>query len=233
MTLLKSGDGHPRGPTLLAGADTAATQAGGNRILSRLEHGGAPPATVPAMRWRPGRRHWTAGAVLLATLTIATLAYETAGPPAPPAAKAPVPASVAVAVPAIGPPAPQAVPRAAQAATIVNETAPAAPPAPAVASAGAPRRTAPPERQAAARAPASRPAARAPGDSDVALLTALVAHAHRQEGAAKPLRDVVVRKDDEETSDLLQRCKQLGMIEGMLCRARICSGRWDSDPACH
>jgi hypothetical protein len=32
---------------------------------------------------------------------------------------------------------------------------------------------------------------------------------------------------------LLQRCKQLGMIEGMLCRARICSGRWDSDPACH
>ncbi|MEG2033562.1 MAG: hypothetical protein RR376_23150, partial [Janthinobacterium sp.] len=78
-----------------------------------------------------------------------------------------------------------------------------------------------------------RPAAAVPGDSDVALLTAMVAHAHRQEGAAKPARDVVMRKDEEETADLLQRCRQLGMIEGMLCRARICSGRWDSDPACH
>ena len=237
MSVLENGDGHPRSPTLLAGADTAATQGGGNRILSRLEHGGAPPATTPAMRWRPGRRHWTAGAALLAAPFIAMLVHETASLPAPPpAATTPVPASVAAAPPAVPPSAPPAppLPHGAQAATIVNEAAPAAPPAPAVANPGAARKAAsPPVRQAAARAPASRPAAAVPGDSDVALLTAMVAHAHRQEGAAKPARDVVMRKDEEETADLLQRCRQLGMIEGMLCRARICSGRWDSDPACH
>jgi len=65
------------------------------------------------------------------------------------------------------------------------------------------------------------------------LLTAMVAHARRQEGTAKPVRDVVLRRQEEETAELLQRCKQLGLIEGMLCRSRICSGRWDSDPACH
>jgi len=43
----------------------------------------------------------------------------------------------------------------------------------------------------------------------------------------------VLRKDEDETASLLQRCRQLGLIEGMLCRARICAGRWDSDPACH
>ncbi|OFJ49990.1 hypothetical protein BA896_015220 [Janthinobacterium lividum] len=60
-----------------------------------------------------------------------------------------------------------------------------------------------------------------------------------------PTRDVVLRKQgqtqaqereqeqEQETMELLQRCKQLGLIEGMLCRSRICSGRWDSDPACH
>lgn len=42
-----------------------------------------------------------------------------------------------------------------------------------------------------------------------------------------------LRKQEEETAELLQRCQQLGLIEGMLCRSRICSGRWDSDPACH
>ncbi len=60
----------------------------------------------------------------------------------------------------------------------------------------------------------------------------MVAHAHRQESTAAPVRDVVLRQADEDTASLLQRCKQLGMIEGMLCRSRICSGRWDSDSAC-
>ena len=234
MSVLENGDSHPRSPTLLAGADTAATQGGGNRILSRLEHGGAPPATTPAMRWRPGRRHWTAGAALLAAPFIAMLVHETASLPAPPpAATTPVPASVAVAPPAVPPPAPP-LPHGAQAATIVNEAAPAAPPAPAVANPGAARKAAsPPVRQAAARAPVSRPAAAVPGDSDVALLTAMVAHAQRQDGTTAPVRDVVLRREEEETASLLQRCKQLGVIEAMLCRSRICSGRWDSDPACH
>ena len=97
----------------------------------------------------------------------------------------------------------------------------------------APRKAPPSLRQAATRAPAARQTNAAVGDSDVALLTAMVAHAHLQEGTAKPVRDVVLRKEDEETPSLLQRCKQLGMIEGMLCRSRICSGRWDSDAACH
>ena len=153
------------------------------------------------------------------------LAYDTSSmPPAPATA-------VTVAPPALPvPAAPIVPPHTAQAATIVNT---AAPPLPALAAttasarASAPRKAAPP-----ARPQGPRPAA-APGDSDVALLTAMVAHTHRQEGTARPVRDVVLRRQEEETAELLQRCKQLGLIEGMLCRSRICSGRWDSDPACH
>ncbi|OYO30116.1 hypothetical protein CD932_02435 [Janthinobacterium sp. PC23-8] len=71
--------------------------------------------------------------------------------------------------------------------------------------------------------------AAAAGDSDVTLLAAIVAHGQR----TQPPRDVVLRHEEAETASLLQRCRQLGLIEGMLCRARICAGRWDSDPACH
>jgi len=72
-----------------------------------------------------------------------------------------------------------------------------------------------------------------PSDTDVALLTALVAHA----GAPTTVtpersRDVVLVQEGESTTLLLVRCKQLGLIEGMLCRSRICSGRWENDPAC-
>lgn len=45
-------------------------------------------------------------------------------------------------------------------------------------------------------------------------------------------RDVVVRNGNESTASLLKRCAALGFIEGELCRFRICSGRWGSDPAC-
>lgn len=75
-------------------------------------------------------------------------------------------------------------------------------------------------------------------DGDVTLLTALVAHANNQTVPAPsdvtpPVnRDVVQGQPGETTESLLHRCKQLGLIEGMLCRARICSGRWDSEPAC-
>lgn len=221
MSLLKTGDGQAHGPDLLS---KAGAHGDGKGILSQLEHGVAAPAARPALRWRPGWRHWAAGALCLAVLITVVLAYDTRiMPPAPATA-------VAVAPPA--PPVPAAPivpPHTAQAATIVNT---AAPPLPEVAAASAPRKTPPPVRQTAARPQGPRPAA-APGDSDVALLTAMVAHAHRQEGTAKPVRDVVLRRQEEETAELLQRCKQLGLIEGMLCRSRICSGRWDSDPACH
>lgn len=236
MSLLKSGEGPPHGPNLLGKGDGNATEAGSNRILSRLEHGGAAPAAPPARRWRPGWAQSTA--VGLAALFMAVLVHEVGGPPAPPlAAREPAPARAAAPAPSLPVPAAPPTEHSVQAATIVNDALPASPAAPAVtvataASASVPRKTAPPLRQAAARAPASQPAAAPPGDSDVALLTAMVAHAHRQEGTAPPVRDVVLRQADEDTASLLQRCKQLGMIEGMLCRSRICSGRWDSDSAC-
>ncbi|MGK5050072.1 hypothetical protein [Janthinobacterium sp. RB2P8] len=221
MSLLKNGDGQARGPNLLSKAGAAGVPIEGKGILSQLEHGVAAPVAMPALRWHPDWRHWSAGALCLAVLITAVLAYEKEVPPLPPAP--------ATATTASGMPAPTLLPHAMQAATIVNT---AAPPLPQVAAASAPRKTPPPARQAAARAQGTRPAV-APGDSDVALLTAMVAHAHRQEGTAAPARDVVLRRQEEETAELLRRCQQLGLIEGMLCRSRICSGRWDSDPACH
>ncbi|WP_426070664.1 hypothetical protein [Janthinobacterium sp. DSP2-3-3] len=238
MSLLKNGDGQARGPNLLSKAGAAGMPIESKGILSQLEHGAAAPVARPALRWRPGWRHWAAGALCLAVLAV--LAYDTTIvprplPPVPTTAVATAPPALAIA------PAPAVLAHAAQAATIVNTPAPPLPAAAATtASAGMPRKAPPPVRQAAARPQESRPAT-APGDSDVALLTAMVAHAHRQEGTTAPVRDVVLRKQDQEqkqeqgqgTAELLRRCKQLGMIEGMLCRSRICSGRWDSDPSCH
>ena len=229
MSLLKTGDGQAHAPDLLSKAGAAGAHSDGKGILSQLEHCVAAPAARPPLRWRPGWRHRAAGALCLAVLAV--LAYDTSIMPLPlplPPAPATSTAPPALAVPS----APIVPPHTAQAATIVNT---AAPPLPSVAAttasarASAPRKAAPP-----ARPQGPRPAA-APGDSDVALLTAMVAHAHRQEGTAKPVRDVVLRRQEQEqeTAELLQRCKQLGLIEGMLCRSRICSGRWDSDPACH
>ncbi|MEF2268429.1 hypothetical protein V3C40_16760 [Janthinobacterium sp. LS2A] len=224
MSLLKTGDGQARGPDLLSKAGTAGARIEGKGILSQLEHGAAAPVAKPALRWRPGWRHGAAGALCLAVLVTAVLAYDTDATPLPPAP------AIAMAAPTI--PAPTVLQQAAsppQAATIVNT---AGPPLTEVAAVSAPRKVLAPVRQAAARPQGAKPAA-APGDSDVALLTAMVAHAHWQAGTAVPVRDVVLRKQDEETADLLQRCQQLGLIEGMLCRSRICSGRWDNDPACH
>ena len=76
-------------------------------------------------------------------------------------------------------------------------------------------------------------AATATRDTDVTLLTALVAHANKPTvTVAERSRDVVERQEGDTTAELLARCRQLGLIEGMLCRSRICSGRWDADAAC-
>jgi hypothetical protein len=106
----------------------------------------------------------------------------------------------------------------------------AAPPVRMASTAPAPRTGA---AAAAARTSAAPAAGAAGGDTDVALLTALVAHAG-QPATVTPerSRDVVERHDGDSTASLLGRCKQLGLIEGMLCRSRICAGRWDSDAAC-
>lgn len=90
-------------------------------------------------------------------------------------------------------------------------------------------------------------------DRDVKLLTALIAtnkdipvkkenHAHASGKIPagknaktkddKRNQDIVERKPGDSTASLLIRCKKLGLIEGELCRWRICSERWDSDPAC-
>jgi hypothetical protein len=89
------------------------------------------------------------------------------------------------------------------------------------------------ENSARTAATAAASAARAPGDSDVALLTALVAHANKPAIVVpERSRDIVERQETDTTVQLLVRCKQLGLIEGMLCRSRICSGRWEADAAC-
>lgn len=114
-----------------------------------------------------------------------------------------------------------------------------------------------PEKKAVAQKPAK--AASTPPDSDVNILTALVSHGDSVNEPAKPAKetakskqqakkkaaepvlaqnasdggpDIVERKNGDSTAGLLQRCRQLGMIEGELCRWRICSGRWDTDTAC-
>jgi hypothetical protein len=96
------------------------------------------------------------------------------------------------------------------------------------ASAATPRAT--PAMAAASRGKATATPA---NDTDVALLSALVAHAGKPAVVApERSRDIVERGDGDSTADLLARCKQLGLIEGMLCRSRICSGRWESDATC-
>ena len=88
--------------------------------------------------------------------------------------------------------------------------------------------------------PATRPdspshsaSAEASMDRDAALLAALVAHGNvNPSSTTANNRDIVERQTNDNTSQLLQRCQQLGMIEGMLCRSRICAGRWESDQAC-
>lgn len=45
-------------------------------------------------------------------------------------------------------------------------------------------------------------------------------------------KEVVMRDSGEPLDSLVKRCKALGMIEGELCRLRICSGMWGKDPAC-
>lgn len=100
----------------------------------------------------------------------------------------------------------------------------------------------------------SKPARADSDDRDVSLLAALVAttkevpakktsHANSDgkttsDGKNNSVKDdgrnqdIVERKPGDSTASLLRRCKKLGVIEGELCRWRICSERWDSDPAC-
>lgn len=44
--------------------------------------------------------------------------------------------------------------------------------------------------------------------------------------------DIVIRTPADTTESLIRRCGTLGLIEGHLCRTRICSGLWEKDAAC-
>ena len=243
----------------LMGTPTATPGAtdGHRRMLAHLEHGARAQAR-PARAWEIDG--WTVGLIvlLLTMLGIAWLMHEDGITPATfqnqrRSAATAVPAAAAAAAASTSstagvPAAPQAQ---VQAAAIIDaahvapipHVAPTAPPAPQLAR--QPQRTVdtlrpgPDEtvRDKTAGVPRFRPemaqARPGPADTDVTLLTALVAHAGQPASVApERTRDVVERQDGDRTGDLLRRCKQLGLMEGMLCRSRICAGRWESDAAC-
>lgn len=222
----------------------------GTRILASLEHGGRLPARVAhATRWHLDG--WTAG-MTLAVLVVAVLAWK-ARESATHGEIRPAPESLAA--PAVSRPqatggATAMIASASSAATIVSLPEPQAPlrPDPTTLAASPPGRAAAKPAQPATASAATRTAAPAPAahkagtapvpapaavDTDVALLAAMVAHTGKPAHVnPERSRDVVLPQEGEGTTLLLARCKQLGLIEGMLCRSRICSGQWESDPAC-
>ncbi|RFP19579.1 hypothetical protein D0T23_00645 [Duganella sp. BJB475] len=235
---------------------------GGKRILAHLEHG-PKTAAKPSRTGGWTVDGWTVGLGLL-VVTICTVAWLVHDDTLTPGSFARSRSSVRThferrPIEAVEPQAAAANPPADQAAAIVNESIarPSPTPVPAshpqsaaapathtLARSDAPRAAGTTHRQAstaaapAAHLPVARPAvaasAAAAGDTDVALLTALVAHSNKPTAVLPERnRDVVERQEGDSTAQLLARCKQLGLIEGMLCRSRICSGRWDADPACN
>lgn len=220
------------------------------RILASLDRGGgAPAAPVPRLRLRLR----LAGAALIALIALAGVLGWAAhrGGAEPQSAPLQPPQPAARRDPAAEPfrQSATANPEPAPAAAIVNETpvqpGPAPLPLPPPSSAKRAARPhaaqpAPDQRAARHRPPAPAPhqaAASAAPDGDVVLLTALVAHASKQAPPQARVadaqadgsnHDVVLPKENETTESLLQRCKQLGFIEGMLCRSRICAGSPES-----
>ncbi|MGV7210257.1 hypothetical protein ACLB1G_20675 [Oxalobacteraceae bacterium A2-2] len=264
------------GPELRTGAAGAGDHS--RRILSSLEHGGAP-ATVARrpMRWQLDG--WTV-ALMLMLAALSVLVWMTRdgqitprryGTSSTSSSYGGYRSSSAGHAPTI-PTREVVAEEQQQAATIVNEAISAMPPrggeqhtlqyppphqalrtgpqqtqhpAPslaAAAQAGAARsppqggamadaKPVPAARKAAPSAPTQ--AASAPADTDVALLAALVDHAGKpSKTVPERTRDVVERQEGDSTASLLARCRQLGLIESLLCRSRICSGRWENDAAC-
>jgi len=58
------------------------------------------------------------------------------------------------------------------------------------------------------------------------------AEAQTATAVASTNHDVVERKAGTSTADLIRRCEQTGLLEGLLCRIRICADHWGEDPAC-
>lgn len=113
-----------------------------------------------------------------------------------------------------------------------------------------------PDTQAARRTAVPGPSTKRHADSDVDLLEAVVAHVSGRPAAtgAKPdgkvspkaarlssgkagiadKHDVMPRQvpAGESVAELVQRCRAVGGLEGLLCRNRVCDGHWGSDAAC-
>lgn len=193
----------------------------GKGILASLEHKTAEPARRSAMSAPSPAR----GALLLVACGVlagALLAWWLASGPSPVIVRESLPPFVQAA-----PSRPEPAPAARSPAAIVDE----APVPPAAATmrrhANGPQPSSKPN--AAARHVAAvhetHGAAAATGpDNDVALLSALVAHANE--------RDVVEARAGDSTASLLQRCRRVGGEEGRLCRIRMCASR-AGDEACH
>ncbi|WP_332852482.1 hypothetical protein [Duganella sp. S19_KUP01_CR8] len=248
-------------PDLMSSNRAAAD--GGKRILAHLEHGPKTAPKPPLTSgWNIDGWGIGLGLLVVTICTVAWLVHDdTLTPGSFGRSRSSVRThferrSIETVEPQVA-----ASPPANQAAAIVNEsivrTSPtpeahpssvaAAPAVPTLARSEAPRAASTAHRQAGAASTAAAPVARlqaarpavaastaASGDTDVALLTALVAHSNKPTAVLPERnRDVVERQEGDSTAQLLARCKQLGLIEGMLCRSRICSGRWDADPACN
>ena len=236
-------------PDLMAAIGTQ-RPGGSRRILAQLEHGPRQP-THPASAAGWTIDGWTIGlfALLLLMCSVAWLMHDQTITPKTFRRDYSSGSSSSVARrTAEGTPAQE------QPAIIVNEAVPRAGPAIAAESVArtdpaptsAPRLATPTTRAALATLPPTSRAATATAatagapaptasssDTDVTLLTALMAHTSKPATVTpeRP-RDVVERQEGDTTAQLLARCKQLGLIEGMLCRSRICSGRWEGDAAC-
>jgi hypothetical protein len=236
-------------PDLMAATGTR-RPGGSKRILAQLEHGPRQPAhTARAAGWSIDG--WTVSlfALLLLMCSVAWLMHDKTVTPKTFRHDYSSGSSSSVVRRAA-----ESTPAAEQAATIVNEAPPraradgivdtedaavrstrtvAATPRTATPVARAAATTATPAVRTAATTAAGQAATTSAGDTDVTLLTALMAHT-RKPAAVTPERprDVVERQEGDTTAQLLARCKQLGLIEGMLCRSRICSGRWEADAAC-
>lgn len=246
-------------PTLLAAKRPA--REGARRILASLEHGALTLEQERVPRWKLNGWTTGLCVLLLTTTALAWTVHRSAltTPPQQDIAPRPAPTAMAGPLPAHVVPAP-AAPN--QAAAIINDTAvpvqveivrggdqqrttvaqtPAPPnaalpgPVPRKAAPRATREVVAPAHVSGlhnAKTNAVVPAAPL-ADTDVTLLAALVAHASQAATViAQPNRDVVERGDNDNTAELLRRCKQLGLIEGMLCRSRICSGRWENEAVC-
>lgn len=224
----------------LMSSSAARRPSSGKRILAQLEHGARAPAKpARAAGWTIDG--WTIGlfALLLLMCCVAWIMHDKS---VTPKTFRPGDSNQTASLAAPG------MPQGEQAAAIINE-APPMPAKEAEAAGAAPASSSatpahvvvaqhkPPQLRTAAPATqtdnTTAVTAAHTGDTDIALLTALVAHTSKP-AAVTPerSRDVVERQDGDTTTQLLARCKQLGLIEGMLCRSRICSGRWESDAAC-